>query len=112
MAPPPKNKTFAIKYIKNDGFKTTQVHGVYGGMNVRGQLNIVFYVDTVDYPKTNFVPIIGKTLGKEVLTLEQAAVRELHFGINVDIPLAKEIIKWMSDHVTAYEALTQTEEKK
>lgn len=105
MAPPPKSKIHNFKYQKTQDFKTSQIHGVYGGINMRGQLNMNFYVEAADLQKTSFAPIVDNKLAPEefpVMT-ERHSVRELQFGINVDLDIAKATALWMLKHIEEYE---------
>jgi len=107
MAQAPKLKQHTFKYVKIDGFRTDQIHGVYGGINLRGQLNINFYIEAPDLAKSTHAPIVGQQLGKEVFAPsgESSTVRELHYGVNIDIPIAKEMIRWMEEHIKNFETL-------
>lgn len=106
-------KTFNFKFVKASDFKTTGINGVFGGINIRGHLNMNFYIDTVFVPEEikHNVTATGK-LGTEIpldSTSEGIALREIPFGVTFDISAAKSIIQWMQKHVDAYEAnqLTQ-----
>jgi hypothetical protein len=105
MAPPPKKKQHTFKYQKAHDFKTIQIHGAYGGMNIRGQLNMNFYVETPDLVKSTTANIVNGKLGPEEFPIptEQSSIREFQFGINIDIGMVKSTAQWMINHVEAYE---------
>jgi hypothetical protein len=105
MANTPKTKVHQFKYVKIADFRTTQIHGVYGGFNLRGQLNLNFYVETLELQKMSKSQILGNRLGPEKFELiDPISVRELQFGINLDLSLAKEIVNWMNRHISDYES--------
>jgi len=111
MTSPSKLKTYNFKYSKVDGFKTTQVHGVYGGLTIRGQINMNFYVDTIEPIEATTAPISDNNkLGKEVLSPNSplSSMREVHFGINIDILLAKELVAWLDAHIKNHEQVHKT----
>lgn len=107
MAAPQKKRVHNFKYQKLSDFKTIQVHGVYGGMNLRGQLNMNFYVEAGDLAKTSSSQITNNKLETEVFPVasltEQSSIRELHFGVNIDIAIVKSTAQWMLKHVNDYE---------
>lgn len=105
MANSAKTKVHQFKYVKIADFRTTQIHGVYGGFNLRGQLNLNFYVEAPELQKMSKAEILGNRLGPEKFeSTDPISVRELQFGINIDLSLAKEIVNWMNRHITDYES--------
>jgi hypothetical protein len=101
------NKTHSFKFVKNQDFKTIGVSGVFGAMTLRGLLNINFYVDTIDLPKVVKHEVTpANILGAEIPSppsLETFSIREVPFGVNIDIPTAKSMIIWMQKHITEFE---------
>jgi hypothetical protein len=91
MAPPPKQKNHTFKYVKINDFKTVQIHGAYGGVNLRGQLNMNFYVECPDLPKTTQSLILGNTLGPEIIPGSIAMTKESSWSV-----YSKETCKFLS----------------
>lgn len=97
-----------FKYIKSDGFKTVQIDGVIGGMTVKGHLNMNFYIDAPELPKTvkhNIMPSghLGPELPAAPLGLEMTSLREVQLAVNIDILTARTIIQWMQNHLNKFE---------
>ena len=100
----PKNYNF--KFVKNPDFRTVKADGVYGGVTVRGEINMNFYVDTIDLPKNQLYSMDSKgAITKEIPVEKKAeSIRELITGINMDLETTKSVILWLNDKVKQAEA--------
>ena len=104
------NKVHSFKFVKASDFKTVTANGVFGGITVKGQLNMNFYVETIDLPKVVQHQILDGVLNpipiKVNLPQEASSLREVPFAINLDIDVAKSIVHWMQDHIDKYDKST------
>jgi hypothetical protein len=100
------NKLYTFKNVKNVDFRTVWASGVFGGMTAKGQLNMNFFLDTLELPKSVQHEIIGNDLAINPLPappVEPSSVREVQFGLLLDLEVAKTVVKWMQEHINEFE---------
>lgn len=103
----PKNFTF--KYVKSPDFKTIKVDGVIGNLNVKREISINFYVDTVDLAPSVIHTINSNTAIGEPIPVEKkvhSAIRELQYAVNIDVQTAKSLVVWLNDKIQEAEKQT------
>lgn len=105
---------YTFKYVKNADFKTVKVDGVYGGITIRGDINMNFYIETVDLPDSlQYTMNERGDIVKEIVAEKKPeSTRELSVGINMDMATAKSFVIWLSDKVKlAEDAIAKTKER-
>jgi hypothetical protein len=105
MSVKPKPTIFTFRYVKSFDFKTVTVNGAHGGVTLAGDINLNFYTDTVELPKltTHKVSPMGEVLGADVIDPKPEAIREVCFGIKMDITTAKSVALWLNAKIEAAE---------
>jgi hypothetical protein len=106
MAKENQPKTATFKFVKTHDYKNVGVTGAFGGITVRGDININFYLDVVKLPP-NTVHAVEQNgiIGEEQVRLpDPEFVREVPFGINIDVNTAKSIVVWMNSKIKDAEA--------
>lgn len=97
---------FEAHFIKGSDFKTVQGSGVFGGLTSSGQINMNFFTDRAPIP-TRIVldvdPNTGKVLGEKERETKNGIVREVHFGVLMDINTAKSTVEWLSEKIKQFE---------
>ncbi|WP_299289421.1 hypothetical protein [uncultured Mucilaginibacter sp.] len=96
------SKDFTFKYVKPLSFKTAKIDGIIGGLNVKREISMNFYVDAIDLP-SDVIHTVNEntTIGDPILENKktQSALRELLSGVNFDIQTAKSIVVWLNDKI-------------
>jgi hypothetical protein len=92
-------------YIKNNDFRTILSTGSWGGITVQGLININFCTDRITIP-TKAVFVVPEGVGRQSLKekIEEreqrdGIIKEVHFGILMDIPTAESHIKWIQEKI-------------
>jgi len=101
-------RQFTFKFVKAHDFKTVPIDGIFGSVTVKRELNINFFVDVSEMPKTiNHEVISHGRIGKEIAvdTTPGVGVREVPFGINVDVGIAKSIVIWLNEKIKEIESI-------
>jgi len=100
------NKLYTFKNVKNVDFRTVWASGVFGGVTAKGQLNMNFFLDTLELPKSVQHEIIGNDLAPHPVPAspsEPSSVREVQFGLLLDLEVAKTVVTWMQQHINEFE---------
>lgn len=106
-------KTIKIKYLKAYDYRSSLATGVYGNVTTNGLINVNFFSDRVVLPDHQLIPIDdqGRQIGKPEDVKDGDAVRDVHFGVLMDIDTAKLVIQWLEtkikEHEKAYQTLTK-----
>lgn len=100
-----EDQDIQILYEKNQDFRTVLATGVYGGFTSNGLLNIHFYTDRTPLPSSSkvIVPDGDKEKAFEVPEISNGPIREVHFGVLVTPELARNLVSWMSKHISEFE---------
>lgn len=95
---------YNFTYIKRPDFKTIKVDGIYGGVTIRADINMNFYIETINLPDTLQYTMVNGNIDKEIhVEKKTESTRELAIGINMDLNTAKSLIVWLSDKVDSAE---------
>ena len=99
-------KTFTFKYLKNPEFKTYKIDGAYGGVTLKAEINLNFYLDTLDMPKSIVHALDSRgSIGPEITTEKKAeSIRELCAGVVMDVTTAKSVVLWLNDKIKQAES--------
>ncbi len=98
------SKTYKITYVKAYDYKTSFVSGVHGGLGSNGLLNVSFFADRPALPDTNIVEINEQnivTKSEDVKTSDM--VRDVQFGLVMDINTTKLVVNWLQSRIKEYE---------
>lgn len=104
---------FQFKFVKTEDFKTTPVNGVWGGITVGGNLNMNFYIDTVEMPKQVVHSVVHGKISqhpKIPIPTSNVAIREVPFGVTLDITTARQVAEWINRHIDHFEKTQRKEE--
>lgn len=113
-----KNPTIDIKFEKAPTYRVYYVDGAWGGLSPRGKVNVDFFVDKMDLPeKVKYTTRTDGKLGeiKERIPNDVDYVREMQFGIMLDIPVAEALKDWLEkkikEHHLVFDNKNKTEVK-
>lgn len=101
---------YEINFIKNSDFKTVQGNGVFGGLTNTGQINLNFYTDRAPIPQKitlDIDPKDGNIKGESGRESKEGIIREVHFGVLMDINTAKSVVEWLQEKISKLEQATQ-----
>jgi hypothetical protein len=95
-----------IHFLKSNDFRTVFASGIYGGPTPNGLINVNFFTDrsplpnrvTYEIDPTN--PVLKQEKEKEG---RKGFVREVHFGVVLDINTAKATIEWLQTQIETIE---------
>ena len=106
-----KAQTISFDFIKSSAYRVVHADGAWGGLNVRGNIFMAFYVERPAIPTriTNAITPEGR-LGEE-LSREQrpAVVREVEVGVVMDLVSAKSLHDWIGAKLEEAKELQATE---
>jgi hypothetical protein len=95
-----------ILYQKNSLYREIHVDGALGGVTPRGKININFYAERLVIPRSetyNFEPgRLGDRIGVSADS-KKGVMREIEFGIYVDLDTAKQLHKWLENKIISLE---------
>ncbi len=103
-----KNK-IKSKYIFKADYNPKYVNGAFGGISPQGEFIINFYLERVAIPNSQtFEFENGKLLNeitdeREPKDHEQSLVRVVENGVIMDYNHAKEIHRWLGEHLKTFE---------
>lgn len=78
-----------VKWVKNNDFRTVLATGVFGGIGSNGLYNMNFFTDRPPLP--------------EEAQDGSNAVREVHFGVLMNINDLKIVINWLQENINNFE---------
>ena len=110
-----KNKV-KYKYIFDDSYNPLYVNGAQGGINPGGEIIINFYLERMALPNSQTVNIKDGKLTNTVSDVEpndldSSFVRVVKNGVVMNYQTAKEIHKWLGDHIANLEKIAKQNEK-
>lgn len=100
------------KYIFEDNYNPKYVNGAQGGINPQGEIVVNFYLERNALPVSQTFGIdSGKISAQEVESepsdLKNSFVRVIENGIVLNYQTAKEIHKWLGNHIETLETLSK-----
>ncbi len=96
-------------FIKNNDFRTVQCSGAFGGVTSNGLINMNMYTDRVVIPNTITLEVDEKDgqhlreIGRES---KNGIVREVQFGMLIDVNVAKSLVEWINEQIKIIESVT------
>ena len=101
-------KTFTFKYHKVNDFRTVKIDGIYGGLSIKREINMNFYVEANEIaPSAQHVIQDNETVGPQIQVGNPklyTSIREIQFAVNFDIQTAKSIVVWLNEKIKEADA--------
>lgn len=100
-----KKSTITFNYIKADNFHSMLASGVIGGITVNSLIDMNFFTDRVTIPQKLSLELtpegkIAKEINRES---KDGTVREVQFGVLMDVSTAKNMIEWLNEKIRIIE---------
>ena len=101
-------KKIRYKYVMDDSVRMSTAHGVWGGINPQGEIELNFYEESDSLPLWSECLVAPDgSLGPEMMDEENLEVREVVRRINTRVLLnyntARAVLEWLEDRVAALE---------
>jgi hypothetical protein len=101
-----------IHFIKNNDFKTVLATGAFGGISPNGLINMNIFTERTPIPNKISYQIDSKNpaldSSNETGTEGKAGIiREVQFGMLIDIQTAKNISAWLNSQISQLDQLTK-----
>ena len=101
-------KKIRYKYVMDDSVRMSTAHGVWGGINPQGEIELNFYEESDSLPQWSECLVApAGSLGPEMMDEENLEVREVVRRINTRVLLnyntARAVLEWLEDRVAALE---------
>lgn len=103
---------FDTHYVKNNDFRTVFTSGIFGGVTPSGLINMNFFSDRAPIPKRitfEVDPKAGQLNNEVERDSKEGVVREVHFGMLIDINTAKSVVEWLNQKIAHLENLNKSE---
>ena len=100
------------KYIFKDNFNPKYINGAQGGINPQGEIVINFYFERNALPNSQTYSveenkISPQEIDSEPIDLKNSFVRVIENGVVMNYRTAKEIHKWLGNHLETLEKLEE-----
>ena len=101
-------KKIRYKYVMDASVRMSTAHGVWGGINPQGEIELNFYEESDSLPQwAECLVAPDGSLGPEMMDEENLEVREVVRRINTRVLLnyntARAVLEWLEDRVAALE---------
>ena len=101
-------KKIRYKYVMDDSVRMSTAHGVWGGINPQGEIELNFYEESDSLTQWSECLVAPDgSLGPEMMDEENLEVREVVRRINTRVLLnyntARAVLEWLEDRVAALE---------
>ena len=101
-------KKIRYKYVMDDSVRMSTAHGVWGGINPQGEIELKFNDERDSLPQwSECQEATDGSLGPEMMDEENLEVREVVRRINTRVLLnyntARAVLEWLEDRVAALE---------
>jgi hypothetical protein len=101
----------SFQFIKSSGFRIIHADGANGGITPRGNIFLAFYSERIPIPEvvTHQLNPDG-TLGPEIpeeRKMKSGVIREMDFGVMMDVPVAEALHLWLGQLLEAKKKLDQ-----
>jgi hypothetical protein len=102
---PPNEKELTFLFRKDPNYRTYASNGVWGGITPRGNVKLDFFLETAELPEKIFA-VFSEDQMREVRREPSAAtlIRELQFGVVLDVDHAESIAEFILKTVKSYKA--------
>lgn len=107
-------KQIKCKYIFDEDYNPKYINGAQGGINLQGEIVASFYFERAALPisqtyELNEKGAVISELETEPTDLNDSFVRVIENGIIMNYQTAKEIHKWLGEHLKKLEEITTKE---
>jgi hypothetical protein len=105
-------ESIKCKYIFKDSYNPVYVNGAQGGINPQGEIIINFYLERFALPNSQTFEISDGSLNaaREVDSdpkdLKNSFIRYIENGVIMNYQTAKEIHRWLGNHLSKLEELS------
>ena len=100
-------KKIRYKYVMDDSVRMSTAHGVWGGINPQGEIELNFYHESDALPQsTECLVSPDGSLGPENLPegFEQRdIIRHIHSRVLLNYETARAVLEWLEDRVATLE---------
>ncbi|MBN1270897.1 MAG: hypothetical protein JXB26_01385 [Candidatus Aminicenantes bacterium] len=101
-----------FKYIFDKCYNPIYVNGAIGGINLKGEIIINFYLERHGLPISQAFEIdengkVGDEIERKPEDLKESTVRFVQNGVILSLESAKRIHKWLGKHIVALEELSK-----
>lgn len=99
-------KTVSFEYKISPNYATYRVTGIYGGLNPMGDIVISFFNERAAIPRMQTFKINDMGgLNESPISEEkkECLIRDVMFAVSVNIPVAREMAKWLNQKADEYE---------
>ncbi len=109
-------KEIKCKYIFENDYNPLYVNGAQGGINPMGEIVVNFYMERTALPKSQTFGIDKGKIGKEISAVEpedlnNSFVRFIQNGVIMNYQTAKEIHRWLGEHIKNLEKISKNNER-
>lgn len=99
-----EKKLITTHFVKSPDFKTHYISGVFGGITLQGQINVMHFIERVPLPTSIDYDVDDngnpEEIGRET---KNGVVREAQGGLLLDLHQAKSIVEWLSEKINIIE---------
>lgn len=98
---------FDTHFVKNSDFRTVLASGIFGGVTPTGLINLNVFSDRAPIPKRitfEVDPGVGQLNNEVDRDSKEGVIREVHFGMLIDINTARSIIEWLNQKIGILES--------
>lgn len=98
-------KSVRINYIKTHNYRSYHVDGIHGGLTPRLQLYLEPFIERLVTPNIieHDLGDDGRLVGEgKIIESKQGGIREIEFGMIMDIECAKAIHAWLGTKINEY----------
>lgn len=99
-------------YIKSNFFRVVHVDGVYGGVTPSGHIHMDVWNDRQPIPRSSVNILVERGDGPPELAEDMSRresrsgiVREVEAGLTMDIDMARQMAKWLTEKANELERL-------
>lgn len=106
-----------VKYLKSDDYSPVYANGAVGGVNVKGEIVIHFYIETLELPKSQSFSIEGENVKNELINEKLpkdepgtvSVQRQIKNGVIMTMTEAALVHQWLGNHLKALKPKTETD---
>lgn len=102
-------KKIKFKYIFNQQYNPKYVNGAFGGIGPQGEIIINFYMERAALPNAQTFSLENDQVSEEIIEDREpedhphSFVRFVENGVVLDYKNAKEIHRWLGEHIKKLE---------
>ena len=86
---------------RSNDYKLEFINGAISNLTPRGEIVCDFHVESRDRPTEQYVGVIEENGGAQLLPFKDTGIftRDVKFGIIINIPFAKDLVKLLLDKI-------------